>query len=253
MGRRDYIEYLLDNLSILKDDAPALDQCVELSPSVDFFDGLAPERQPLFVYLALTRGDDDVKRVANRLRGPLPNNSQELLALISPTERAELEDFLRREKVTLRLPTEADAERITRELREASSRIGYLKVEEAFWALVPSNIEENTRWIEAAGGNDSILSRLRLQSQVIYEPTADDRYNLMAAMRKALIIIHVHNHPELPGYITYCKPSPEDLVFATYWKSLDPDLEGRMKFFVVKGKCVVEYSLPQDETKPWMV
>ena len=252
MSNRRHIEELSDKLSILKHDAEFLYRYDNLASSVDFFNSLSLDDRKKLIYLALTEGDKDVQNVAHYLMQKLslvPRNMEELLAQKTSEDRAELEDkSLRPESLTA-----SDRQRITEELRRARDQIGFLEVEEAFWILIPNDPAEKALWIEAVGGKDEILSQFRMSFQVRYEPKKEEKYDLITAMRKALCILHIHNHPELSGYISLCEPSADDLGFALQWKDVRPELASKMKFFVVKADNVVEYSQPQGGTRWWWI
>lgn len=85
------------------------------------------------------------------------------------------------------------------------------------------------------------MSRTRLSFEVMYDPKKEEKYDLIIAMRRALWILHIHNHPELPDYISLCGPTAADQDFALQWKSIRPELASKMKFFVVQGDSAVEY------------
>jgi len=248
-----YLEELRDKLSALKHDAEFLYQYGELSGSIDFFDKLSPENQRLLRYLALTEGDEDVRNVAHRLMGPVPNSPEELLRQMSPYNRDQLEEARKGRQSKQGLMTTSDAERATNELREACNRIGSLAVEEAFWILLPCDPTEKALWIEAAGETGQVLDGYRISSHVAYEPTRDEKHSLIVSMQKAAWVLHVHNHPDVQGYVVYCAPSSDDMTFASQWKSTGLELADKMRFFVIKGQGVCEYSLPQGRVNPWRV
>lgn len=249
-----YPEELRDKLSVLKHDAESLYRYGELSSSIDLFNELSPENQRVLLYLALTEGDKDVQNVAHRLMGPVPSSPEELLQQMSPYSRDQLEEDPKDIQSEQSAMVASDAERVANELREACNRIGSLAVEEAFWILLPFDARGKAIWIEAAGvAGHQVLDRLRFPSHVLYELTRDEKHTLIVSMQKAAWVLHVHNHPEVPGYVVYCAPSSDDIGFASQWKLVDPELASKMRFFVIKGERVVEYSLPEGGTRPWRV
>jgi hypothetical protein len=62
-----------------------------------------------------------------------------------------------------------------------------------------------------------------------------------------------HMKPDALGYVVYCAPSSDDMAFASQWKSIGLELAAKMRFFVIKGQDVCEYSLPQGRVNPWRV
>jgi len=256
MSDRHYIEELRDMLSRLKHDSEFLYQYGSPGSSVDFFNSLSLDDRKRLIYLALTEGDKDVQNVAHYLMqklSPVPRNLKELFAQLTPEDKTEFEKLMEDKQLRPKLLTIIDQQKITEELQKICNQIGFLEVEEAFWILIPNDPGEETLWIEAVGGKEDGLNRVRLPSQVMYDPTKEEKHDLITAMRGALWVLHVHNHPELAGYINSCEPSRNDLIFALEWKSVRPEIKGKMKFFVVKGKSVVEYSLPLGEKKQWQI
>jgi hypothetical protein len=252
MGNRRHIEELRDELSILRHDAEFLHRYGSPASSVGLFNRLSQDDRKRLIYLALAEGDADVQSVAHYLMQkltPAPRNKEELFAQMSSEDRTELED----EPLKPRSLTPIDERRIIEELRKARDQIGFLEVEEAFWILIPHDLAEEAAWIEAVGGQDEISSHFRNPFLVVYDPKKEEKYALITAIRTALWILHIHNHPELPGYISLCEPSDNDQGFALQWKAVRPELASKMKFFVVQADNVVEYSLPQGGTKRWQI
>lgn len=253
MGERYSVKDLRDMLNRLKRESEFLYQYGDLSSFNDLFNKLSLDDQKRLIYLALTKGDKDVKNVARYLMkklNPAPKNFKELLTQISPEDITELESPPMEDEqleLTENEPlTTAAQQRIDEELQKACNKIGFLEVEEAYWILIPSDPAEETIWIEAVGGENKELSRVRIPTLVMYEPTKPEKHNLLIAMRRASCIIHVHNHPELPDtlyrqYSKSCQPSRADRNFALQWKSDNPEIRSKMKFFVVQGKSFVEY------------
>ena len=252
MSDQRHIEELRDKLSILKHDAEYLYRYGSPANSIELFNKLSLDDRKILIYLALSEEDKDVQNVSHYLMqqlSPAPRNRKELLTQMSPEIRVALED----KPSTPKSLAAIDEQRIIEELRKGCDRIGHFKIEEAFWILIPNDPAEEAVWIKAVGGKDEILSRVRMPSQVIYYPQERRKLELITAMRGALWILHIHNHPELPGYISLCEPSDNDRSFALQWKSVRSWTEGKMKFFVVQGASVIEYSLPQGRTKKWRI
>ena len=95
---------------------------------------------------------------------------------------------------------------------------------------------------------------LRLPFQVTYNPKGSERDDLLAAMRRANWVLHVHNHPSTQSkiYISLCEPSRNDISFATHWKCVDPQLGNKMKFFVIQEETALEYALPSRLGERWL-
>lgn len=253
-SNRHHIEELRDMLSNLKRDAEFLYRYGSPGSSVGLFQSLSLDDRKRLIYLALAEGDEDVQNVARYLMQNLsspPRNLAELLAQMSPEDKAEFAEIREDKLLKTKSLTVIDRQRITEELRKVCGRIGFLKVEEAFWILIPKDPIGDAIWIEAVGGKDEVLSRIRLPFQVMYDPKKEEKYDLITAMRRALWILHIHNHPKLPGYISLCEPTADDQGFALQWKSIRPELPSKMKFFVVQGDSAVEYSLTQGGTRRW--
>ncbi len=248
-----YIEELRDKLSVLKHDAEFLYRYGALSGSVDFFGKLPPENQRVLLYLALTEGDEDVRNVAHVLMGPVLSSAEELLRQMSAYNRDQLEEARKSGQSKQGLVAKLDVERATNELRKACNRIGSLAIEEAFWILLPCDPAEKALWIEAAGATGRVPDGFRTSSYVPYEPTRDEKHRLLVSMQKAAWVLHVHNHPDMQGYVVHCAPSSSDMAFALQWKSTCIDLADKMRFFVIKGQSVCEYSLPQGTVSLWRI
>ena len=151
--------------------------------------------------------------------------------------------------------TETDRQRITRELRDVARDIGGLPYEDAVWILVPKNAETEATWIEAVGGGgeDPLLSEVRLSHRVFYNPSSEARYQLLTEFRRALWVLHVHNHPAEPnkGATAIPEASSQDREFSVSWKYMRPELAEKIKFFIVMGLNIVEYSLEGNLTHQW--
>lgn len=221
---------------------------------------LNSEDKRRLIYLAFVLGDRDTKNVAEYLMqklDPTPSDVEELLTQLSPRDRAEIER-LRTDSGQVHVSGEdrmrrTENDRITAQLRKAIDEIGSLDVEQAYWVLLPKDLRKAAMWIEAIRvGDDEVLSQYRFHSEAIYVPDREERYSLLNSMRGASSILHVHNHPKLPGYSGFCHPSDEDRAFAAYWKTIRPELAGKMKFFVVQESSAVEYSEERGFEKRWL-
>lgn len=235
-----HIEELRDMLVSLKHDAEWLYRYGDPGHSIGRFNQLTEHDQKRLLCLALVYGDEDVQNVARYLLRRLDGTAdslEQLLTEMSPEDQAQLAAPVRKTELT-----ESDHERISPELQKGITAIGSLPVEEAFWILIPEDPVQDAIWIEAVGAKEEIVSQVRLPFKVIFAVSTKEQQALMSAMRKALWILHIHNHPTLPGYITSCGPSADDMGFASHWKSVRPELADRMMFFIVRGTCIVRYS-----------
>ena len=134
-------------------------------------------------------------------------------------------------------------ERIAEQMAVAFSRIGFSKVEHAFWVLIYSDRSREPSWISAVGQHDGLSLSIRLPGMVVYHPTEEMVAELLAAMRTCDCVIHVHNHPvnPYPGVTGSSTPSKEDHHFANSWRWRLPEVADKMKFFIVHGNEIVEY------------
>lgn len=133
--------------------------------------------------------------------------------------------------------------RVAEQLAVACSKMGSLAIEDAFWVLIPKGASPAT-WISAVGQHHGLSASIRLPGMVMYSPSRDEAAELLVAMRPCAVIIHVHNHPlePYPGIKGSSKPSRADLMFAGGWKQRLPEVAHKMRFFIVHGDQVVEYS-----------
>jgi hypothetical protein len=250
MEEKKHVEELVDFLQKMKKDADFMYQYGHLTVSSDFFKELSPGDKKRLIYLALSTGNRDVKNVAMRLMPMYDDSLEKVRMLLSELPEEDRDELIEITK-TMQVDelTKDDRNAIAGELELACGRIGNLDVEEAYWILMHEG--EESEWVSAMDDGEDIPYAIRTPNQVIYSPKDEDVYDLTAAMRRAKWVLHVHNHPDRPGYIVLCAPSCNDLSFAAQWKSKRPALENKMKFFVIKGREAVEYSLPEDETIEW--
>lgn len=135
MSNRRHIEEFRDMLSNLRRDAEFLYRYGSPGSSVDLFQSLSLDDRKRLIYLALTESDNDVQNVARYLMqnfSSAPQNPAELLAQMSPEDKAELTELREDKRLKTKTPTAIDRQRITEELRKVCDRIGFLKVEDAF-------------------------------------------------------------------------------------------------------------------------
>jgi len=166
-----------------------------------------------------------------------------------------LPKFLKNKQLVTEFRAPISDQRVIEELKKACAQIGFSDIEEAIWVLIPKNPKEETVWLDAVGGgkDDKILSSIRLPFQVMYRPSEEEKRKLIALMQEALWVLHIHNHPYGVGL---CEPSYNDICFAADWRSINSDITNmmslksilrnaitfKMKFFVIQGNKVVEYS-----------
>jgi len=240
---RPNIEHLRDKLTLLKDDAQFLYRYGDIGASLDFFRTLDSADQRRFLCMAFLHGDKDMQKVAEALAIKTSDflwDSVQLIAELPPEDRAEIDACYECSPSSDPIDCES---RIRWELRQATRTLGQLDFEEAVWILVPDSLDTPATWIEAVGEEGKPFSlRLRLPSSIIYDPGKDKEHALLVKMRKAACILHVHNHPEPSGTIRHDWASSQDLAFAAHWKSLRPEIKTKMRFFVVAGKDVAEYT-----------
>lgn len=244
MTNRRHIEELWDMLSHLKQEAEFLYRYGNLASCEDFFNNLSLVDKKRLIYFALTDGNKDMQNVAHyfmKKLSPAPGNLEELLAQMSSEDKEEVAGFMKERLSGPKALTGIDRQRITEELQKACDQLGTLEVEEAFWVLIPNEPEKEAIWIEAIGGKDKDLSRLRFSFTVIYDPEKEERYELITSMRKACWILHLHNHPAFPGYLKPYEPSSDDKGFAAQWQMYRPELAKKMMFFVISGDRITLY------------
>jgi hypothetical protein len=204
--------------------------------------------------LALAEQDEDVRAVARHVCSQLalPDRLEDLLARLSPEERQEVEQVssTREPGAPTDMPAELE-ERVRKELRGLREELSELDVEEAYWVLLTDKEHEAGAWIPAWGSSrdqDEIL----LPTKVLYRPQKDEHYELLQRIRHSVLALHVHNHPPHPG-INFLDASDDDRNTAASWKTTWPDLAHKLRFFVIAGPYVFEYSLPGRGTRQWDV
>jgi hypothetical protein len=257
MANRYHIEKMRDMLTSLEYEAQFLYQYGNLSSSLDLFDQLSDCDKKRLIALALTEGNSDVQNVARCLLAklnPRPANLNALLSQMSPEDRAEAETYGVQTSSQNERPqlTPALCSRILEELQAGCSEIGSQELEQAYWILIPAELEDDATWIEAMGGEDDFYSHYGSPYEVGYNLGQDKKYELLTDMREASWILHIHNHPVLPWLRGICLPSDQDRNAAMYWKSLWPELAGKMMFFVIQANMAVEYSAEPGWVRRWI-
>lgn len=259
MTDRCHIEKLRDMLNTLEYDAQFLYQYGDLSSSWDVFESLSNDDQKRLIALALIEGNSDVQNVARFLMGrlmkPPPSNLDNLLLQMNPEDRKEVETI--RSQIlggqTQAFLTMIDQRRIVEELHTACDLIGMGDIEEAYWVLIPREVNNKATWIKAMGGaRNEFYSRFGSSFQVGYAPDQEELYELITAMQKASWVLHVHNHPTSPVMGGTVLPSEKDMAFASHWKSLRPELVEKMMFFVIQSNMAMEYSYRGGGIRQWL-
>jgi hypothetical protein len=257
MANRYHIEKLRDMLTSLEYDAQFLYQYGNLSSSLDLFDQLSDCDKQRLIALALIEGNSDVQNVARCLLAklsPRPADLKALLAQMSPDDRAEAETYGAQTACQNGQPqlTPAVCRRILEELQAGCTEIGSQELEQAYWILIPTELEEDATWMEAMGGDDDFFSHYGSPYEVGYSLGQEQKYELVTDMRESSWILHIHNHPVLPWLRGICLPSEKDRNAAMYWKSLWPDVAQKMMFFVIQANMAIEYAAEPGWVRRWI-
>lgn len=261
MAAKRNIEALRDMLDILEKDAPNLDRYGHLAGSEDLFLTLDERDRRRLIALALILGSEDAQSVACYLMtklNPEPGTEHELLALMDLTDIQEIHEICAAAKTTARQQlTRQDCARIMEEIRAACEDVGCKNQEEAYWVLIPQDLEEDADWIPAIGGKDDLFSTIGSTVAVGFHPDQSELYDLLNDMRQARWVLHIHNHPNHSSLGFFIPelyvPSSQDLNFASYWKSIRPEIGARMLFFIVSGDVAIEYALPHNQYRQWLI
>ena len=73
-------------------------------------------------------------------------------------------------------------------------------------------------------------------------------------MRRARWALHIHYHPPQLAPDAECpEESDQDRTFSVYWKNPKPELSHKMKFFVITAYRALDYFLPGNKTKRWIL
>lgn len=261
MAARRNIEELRDMLDVLEKDAPNLARYGHLAGSEDVFRSLSERDRRRFIALAHVMGSKDAKSVACYLMtklNPEPGTERELLASMDPADVKEICDAGVIVKAAARPQiTRQDYARIQEEIQAACEEIGGNSQEEAYWVLIPQDLEEDADWIEAIGGKDDLFSIVGSTIEVGCRLSQEELYALLNDMHQARWVLHIHNHPNHSSLGFFSPelyiPSGHDLDFACYWKSIRSEIGARMLFFIVSGDVAIEYSLPHNQYRQWML
>jgi hypothetical protein len=236
--QRRHIEELRDSLELLQHDSTTLYRYGQLANSSKLFKSLSRTDQIRLIAVALLARDQAVVDVAKHLMAqmdPALTTADEALSALSPGDLGEVRAIFL--PGTMREKTSEEEARIRRELNRSVQHFRSLRLEAARWVLIGATEQEHTICIDASGGSLSPSpAGLKLVREVVYNPGDTERSRLFALMRRSAWIVHVHNHPQ-----GFCLPSVDDSKFVIYWKSQRPELQVKMRFFIVAGYDLAEY------------
>jgi len=232
------IEKLLDMIAVLKKDAEFLYRYGKPA-NAEIFNKLSKDDQKRLACLTLIKGDKDARNVINYLMSK--PSLENLLEELSAKDREEIINVTSGGETNPQSLLPLDQQRIIDVLFKARNKMGSLNVEEAYWILIPGEVDKEAVWIKAMGNQNS-KENLLLSFRVIYDPTQDEKNELTTAMRNAQWILHIHNHPEMPGDTNAAASSGADRGFAKQWQSYRPELASKMMFFVISNYAVNHYS-----------
>lgn len=235
--------------------AEALSRYGDMTDALNILADLTPTDQLRFLCLSLLEGQETQRTTAQQLlRGLNPHwvHVEKALSTLSQEDREEIQ------QACVPSPTvtfgQYDQVQVIHQLTQLAAEIGSLSYEEAVWALLPNAPGQESMWVDATGGSHSVTSRVRFHSDVLFDITPAERYELLSYFRQARWILHIHNHPiENIEDSEGVEPSTTDQEFAASWKSSHPELGDRMKFFVLSGRRVMEYALPGNRQEPWVL
>ena len=229
-----HIEDLYDLASTL---GPKIDSIYRYGDSKfikDFLFGFSKHDQYRIIVLARCLGGPQVQDVL-RIVFPDIQDNQVLLNLIGSEDRFDIEEILKeftnRKPALTAIPCSFEAE-----LSKSVKMLSNLTVEEAYWVFMYE--DEPSEWLPAFGKEGQII--VRFPDSVKYEPSAQQRLDLLTAMRRAVYILHFHNHPELPNALL--GPSKADFGFAQHWKAYRPEMSNKMFFYIVEAGKTLRYS-----------
>lgn len=261
MSAERSLEELHGMLQILEQDAAHLRRWNHLDAAQKLFDTLGLDDRQRLVALALSVGSEDVQCVACYLMtrlDPEPGSLQELLRQMSEDEVREIQaavalSAMEKPKGYL---TSADYARVLEEICYAVEELSPKELEEAYWVLIGEDINEDADWIAAMGGNDDTSALIGSSMSVSLHLAPAELRELLADMRQARWILHIHNHPNpsLLGFDAYAEyyESEADLDFARHWKARQPDVGQRMMFFVIRQGVAIQYGLPHGRRWRWV-
>ena len=199
------------------------------------------ERRFLFCH-TLVAGDHIDKSAARALLAklnPAWASLEDVLPTLPPIEREEIlntksimDKFYQPQKEAVL--EDKDEKRISLELSKAVKTIGPLPYKEAVWVLIPVNEGKDSIWVQDRPGEDE-----------------EGKFKLLSSFRAARWVLHIHNNPTQYRKGRDFKSSASDRSSSIYWKQERPDLEHKMKFFIVVGNEILEYSMVFNKTKIW--
>jgi len=204
------------------------------------------ERRFLFCH-TLVAGDYIDKSAAKALLLRLNPNWRRLEDVLPTLPEVEREEILTTKSVmdkfhqpqTMEALEDKDEKRISMELSKAVNEIGSLSYEEVLWIIISGNEGEGSLWVQGRKEQDKIAS--------------EEKLKLFSSFREARWVLHVHNHPAQYMKGVRIKASASDRSFSICWKQERPDLEHKMKFFIVAGKEILEYSMIFNKTRMWNI
>jgi len=204
------------------------------------------EKRFLFCH-ALVAGDYIDKSAAKALLLKLNPNWRCLEDVLPTLPQEERKEILTTKSVmdkfyqpqTIEVLEDKDEKRISMELSKAVNEIGTLNYEEEIWILILNYEDKGSLWVQGRKEHNKI--------------TFEEKLKLLSSFREARWVLHVHNHPVQYMKGEKIEVSASDRSFSIYWKQERPDLEHKMKFFIVAGKEVLEYSMIFNKTKVWNI
>ncbi|MHA1676974.1 MAG: hypothetical protein ACTSU6_07335 [Candidatus Njordarchaeales archaeon] len=226
-----HIEELVDRVKAMKNDVWEFYRYGIPGSTVDFFKSLTLRDKKRFVCVGLIEKDPEIKKLLNflvRKYFPIRLDLKHILDSLREDDREEIELLIKNKSINQEAFSEYNLKRIKIELAKACKKIGYEKVEKAYWILLPEKQEE-ALWIKA--------TNIETPLAVVFNPPNEIKWALIFLMRQALRILHVHNHPE-PGV---CAPSSQDIWFKSFWKNIRPELSWKFNFYVVQKETTLSY------------
>jgi len=215
------------------------------------------EKKFLFCY-ALVAGDSIDKSAAKALLlklNPAWRSLGDVLPTLPLTERKEIlktksiMDVCRKPQTAV-VFSDKDKKRISLELSKAVIGMGSLPYKDAVWILIPERETTDSLWVQGHFGKYKILSEYEFADQ--FSPNKEEeKLKLLSCFRSARWVLHIHNHPAQYAKGKALEASAADHSFSIQWKEERPDLGHKMKFFIVAGKNILEYSMMFNKTKIW--
>lgn len=258
MSVRGRIEELRDELARLRSDVASLHRYGSAAGSLAFLDKLTDCDKRILLYVAVTEGDADVVAVAEYLMKSRFADVQSFDELIQdlPSDILKVLSPKRAPRVRSAASMRAGAKLVPELAREALARaceqMGALDFEDAYWIVLRSRGTDQTQWIQAIDMGDSAISDVRFSSQTVFDPDYHELHELLAEMREADLVLHVHNHPGLHDDEERCRASQQDLEFAAFWVERARDVGATLKFFVIADHCAIEYTARDSMARRWI-